>query len=289
MRFMKFRQSIRLHKIIGGFGLLALSACAQVQTILPSATSSAPTSAQVALLLPKGAGDPGLQNLSRSAEQAARLAVTSSAGQATIDLRVYDTAGNTETATAVAAKAIADGADVIVGPLFAAAAVEVGKIAAPAGVNVLALSNNTTAAGGNVFVLGNTFENTANRLVDYAFQQGKRRPMIVHSQNAAGQAGADAFGQALVRVGAIGAIQGYEFSQQGVVNAASGIARSVQANGSDMILLTANYDGALAPLAQLLPEAGVDPMQSQYIGLSRWDAQPSAFRLPGIAGGWFAL
>ena len=42
-------------------------------------------------------------------------------------------------------------------------------------------------------------------------------------------------------------------------------------------------------IAQLLPEAGIDPESVQYVGLSQWDVLPSAFHLPAIQGGWFAM
>jgi hypothetical protein len=56
---------------------------------------------------------------------------------------------------------------------------------------------------------------------------------------------------------------------------------------ADIVFLTADYDGGLPLIAQLLPEAGVDPQVVQYAGLAQWDALPSAFHLPAIQGGWF--
>ena len=90
-----------------------------------------------------------------------------------IDLRVYGTAGNAQTAANQAAVAVNDGAAIIIGPLYAEAANAAGITAAQNGVNVLAFSNNTTIAGGNVFVLGATFDNSANRLVGFAAGQGR--------------------------------------------------------------------------------------------------------------------
>ena len=54
-----------------------------------------------------------------------------------IDLRVYDTAGSTEQAAALAQKAVADGAQIILGPLFADAANAAGVAVAEANVNIL--------------------------------------------------------------------------------------------------------------------------------------------------------
>jgi hypothetical protein len=39
----------------------------------------------------------------------------------------------------------------------------------------------------------------------------------------------------------------------------------------------------------LLPEAGISPEVTQYIGLTRWDIPPQTLSLPGVQGGWFAV
>ncbi len=242
---------------------------------------------QVALLLPKG--NPQTAGLSASAENAVRLAIQGLGEGVEVDLRVYDTKGDAGTAASVAGSAIAEGAQVILGPLFAENAVAVGNVAGPAGVSVLALSNNTAVAGGNVFVLGNTFRNSADRLVNYAFSQGKRRALVVHAKNIAGNAGRDALVGAMAGAGAAPAgVQGYEFTPEGIQAASNKIAAQAKAVGADVILLTADYgSGDLQFLAQILPEAGVNPATTQYAGITRWDAEPANFTLPGIQGGWF--
>ena len=40
---------------------------------------------------------------------------------------------------------------------------------------------------------------------------------------------------------------------------------------------------------QLLPENGISPDATQYIGLARWDVPAQTLSLPGVQGGWFAL
>ncbi len=59
-------------------------------------------------------------------------------------------------------------------------------------VNVLSFSNNTEIAGGNVFVLGHTFQNTAARVISYAAAQGRNRIVVAHAQNLAGEVARDA-------------------------------------------------------------------------------------------------
>ncbi len=69
----------------------------------------------------------------------------------------------------------------ILGPVFAGAANAAGVAVADQGINVLAFSNNTGIAGGNVFVLGPTFQNAADRLTRYAARQGKGSIFVVNA------------------------------------------------------------------------------------------------------------
>ena len=152
----------------------------------PTINTSKPV--PVALLVPRGSAQRGDDVLAKSLENAARLAIADLNG-VQVDLRVYDTAGNPQTAAAVATQAVQDGARIILGPVYAEAANAAGIAAAKRGVNVLAFSNNTSIAGGNVFVLGSTFENSARRLTQYAKRQGKSNMVVVSGNNAAGQTG----------------------------------------------------------------------------------------------------
>lgn len=285
----------RALSLLAGASLLAAAACepGAIGTVGagvaggPRVDLSKPV--PVALLVPQS-GSATDRTLAQSVENAARLAVKDLAGNATIDLRVYDTGGSAAGGAAAAQRAIADGATVFVGPIFSQAANAAGVVASQKGVSVLSLSNNTAIAGGNVFVLGNTFDNTARRLASYARSQGRKRIMIVHAQNVAGEAGRNAVATALARQGmAPASVNGYEFSQQGVINAANKIAAAHKASGADAIFLTSESAGALPLLAELLPERGVNPATTQYIGLTRWDIPAQTLGLKGLNGGWFAL
>ena len=268
---------------------MALSACdtATVSSGGPSIDTSKPV--PVALLVPRGSAQPGDAVLAQSLENAARMAIGDLKG-AQIDLRVYDTQGNAATAASVAQKAVGDGARIILGPVYAESANAVGNAVAGQGVNVLSFSNNASIAGGNVFILGPTFDNTAERLAKFAARQGKRNVVTVYGNDVAGTAGRAAVDMAASRAGTriVGSVP-FEVSQQGVVAAVPRIKDMVDSKGADAIFLTANTAGALPLLTQLLPEAGVSPSAVQYIGLTRWDIPPQTLSLPGVQGGWFAL
>lgn len=253
----------------------------------PSINTSKPV--PVALLVPKSSQSSGDAVLSQSLENAARLAMSDLNG-VEIDLRVYDTAGDASVAQAAALKAVGDGAKIILGPVRSGPSNAVGVALAGKGINVLSFSNNTSIAGGNVFVLGPTFENSANRLARFAASNGKSNILTVHAQNVAGETGRNAIANALAASGAgnAGAVA-YEFSQQGVVNAVADVRNAARSSGADALFLTSNTSGALPLFSQLLPEAGVDPAEVQFIGLTRWDIPAQTLDLPGVQGGWFAM
>ncbi len=268
--------------------LIALAAC---QPVAPGNTGpvSRGGAVPVALLVPHGTPDAQEAQLARDLEAAARLAVSDLDG-VEIDLRVYGTAGQPAQARAAALNAVADGARIIIGPLHAASANAVATATADRGINVLAFSNNPTIAGGNLFVLGQTFRTTANRLARYAVRNGKNRIMVVHSDNLAGRLGRDEIANAVQAEGAtLAGSVSYEFSQDGVVSAVPEIRTTAETNAVDAIFLTANTAGALPLFSQMLPEAGLGPDRFQYIGLTRWDTPPQIRDLPGVQGGWFAL
>lgn len=246
-------------------------------------------SVQVALLVPKGSGTAGDAVLAQSLENAARLAMADLDG-VKIDLRVYDTQGSAATTQRVANQAVVEGAKIILGPVYAGNANAAGLAARQGGVNVLSFSNNASIAGGNVWVLGHTFENTADRLATYAVRQGKSRAVVAYSTDVQGQTAAAAIRSAVKRAG--GSIVGevpHEFSQPAVVAAVPKVKAAIDAGGADSLYLTANTAGALPLFSQMLPEQGVTSASTQFVGLTRWDIPSQTLALPGVQGGWFAL
>ncbi len=269
--------------------ILWIAACQPISLTDSGGGAGPGNGVPVALLVPKGAPNAQEQKLARDLENAARLAVSDLNG-VRIDLRVYDTAGNAGRAQSAAIQAVEDGARIIIGPLYAEAANAAAVAIADKGVNVLAFSNNPTIAGGNLFILGQTFESTANRLASYAVQHGKDRILTVYSRNLSGQLGKQAIEQAVQSNGGtnVGSV-GYVFSQDGVVSAVPQISSAASANGANAVFLTSNAAGALPLLTQMLPEAGLPPASFQYIGLTRWDTPAQTLSLPGVQGGWFAM
>ncbi len=247
------------------------------------------TPVAVALLVPGGSGEATDDLIARSLENAARLAIAD-LGDVKIDLRVYNTAASPTQAAAMATKAVDEGARIILGPFYALEANAAGIAVKSRGVNVLSFSNNADVAGGNVFILGQTFDSTASRLASYAVSKGLTRIMILHDQNPGGQIGMAAIQRAVTAAGGqVAAVGSYEFSQNGILAAMPAIVASAKSSNANAVFLTADTVGALPLVSQLLMENGLSPATTQFIGLTRWDIPAANLALPGVQGGWFAL
>lgn len=269
---------------------VTLTAC---QVTAPAGGASGPRvsgqTVQVAMLLPYGSANAGDDLVARSLENAARLAISESAG-VEVNLTVYNTAGNSAQAAAVARQAVSEGADIIIGPLRSDAAAAVGVAVAGNNINVLSFSNNTEIAGGNVFVLGHTYDNTARRVVSYAAAQGRNRVLVLHARNLAGEIARDAVQRAVSTSGAtLTGVVSYDFSQSGVVAALPSVMSTIRSTDTNGLVITSDATGALPLFAQLLPENGLDTERTRVMGLTRWDTPPQTLELSGLQGGWFAL
>lgn len=271
--------------IFTGLALAGLAAC-DVPAPQGGRVIGSGQSVRVALLVPKSSANGS--GLATSLENAAWLAVEDLGG-VDVDLRVYDTAGTPAGATAAARAALGDGAQIFLGPLFADAANAAGQVAAGRGVSVLTFSNNPAIAGDNVFILGNTFETSADRLVRYAVGHGRGDIYVIHAQDPAEELGAASIRRAIqANGGRLAGVSAFPLSQQGVIDALPGIARDFRASGANAVFVTSGNSGALPFLAELLPENGIDREAAQFIGLQRLDVPSSALSLKGLQGAWFA-
>lgn len=273
-----------------GVAAAGLSACVAAGPLGgggPGVDPGAPV--PVALLVPGGSGQAGDEIIARSLENAARLAIADLSG-VQIDLRVYNTGSNPAQAQAMAIRAADEGARIVLGPLRAPEANAAGVALAGRGINVLSFSNNPDIAGGNVFILGPTFRNTASRLASYAVRNGSPRIMVVFDQTAGGEAGRSAIQSAVGAAGgAVVASAGYAFGQNEIRAVAPQIAAQARDSGATALFFTAETGGALGLVTQSLIDNGVSRETQRFIGLTRWDIPSEALNLPSLQGGWFAL
>jgi ABC-type branched-subunit amino acid transport system substrate-binding protein len=138
-------------------------------------------------------------------------------------------------------------------------------------------------------VLGATFENTANRLVQYATRTGINRYLVAYGDDAAGQVGSQAIARAVQNSGGqVVAMESYPLSQQGIFTSTRRIVSSVRSSGAQAVFTTAGAAADLPIIATALPDAGMSDSVN-FIGLTRWDTVPQLLALPGVQDGLFAL
>ncbi len=268
-----------------------LSACAVGPTAGGGTEGIAVDASQpvrVALLVPYGSGDPGREQIARSLENAARLA-QSDLHNATVDLVVYPTGGTTNGGAAAASQAVAEGAKIIVGPLFSTATAGAQPVAAQAGLTMLSFSNNPSVAGSNVYILGTTFENTADRLVAYGQSHGLNRFGVVYPAGLEGETARDAVSEAVSLRGAtLATAEPYNLSVEGIQASAGPVAAALTNAGANAVILTDGPTGGLAFIAEALRGNGVTADRAQFMGMQRWDVSAETLAVPSLQGGVFA-
>ena len=151
-----------------------------------------PDLVKVALLAPLSGPQAGL---GQSLANAAELAVSDMGGDAFALLPV-DTAGPGG-AHVAAQNALAQGATLLLGPVFAADVQAAAPVAQAAGTPVLSFSSDLTVAAPGVNVLGFLPRQQAARVAQYAVSQGIKRFAILAPDTGYGHLMADAFKTAL--------------------------------------------------------------------------------------------
>jgi len=269
---------------------LGLAACEPVNFAGPAEVVDPNQPVVVALMVPLNSGNSVTEQLAQNMVNAANLAVRDVSG-ANIDLRVYETGGNAEMAVAAANRAVADGAQIMVGPLYSASTAAIAPIAAQAGINVLSFSNTTSVAGGNVYIMGVTFDSIADRLVRQSVAEGKTNIAIVYQEGVSGESGKASIERAIARNGAnLTTAVSYPLNITEMGAAAVGIAETLRGSGSNAVVFT---DSPLRGLgfitASLASNRFRTKRDAQFMGLSRWDSSNEVLVTPSLQGGWFAV
>lgn len=244
---------------------------------------------KVALLVPSGSTDENQEDLAQNLIRAANMAINDHP-DANIEILIFGTSGNPVKAEAAAKKAISQNVKLIIGPLFAESAKSVGKLAAAHNINVLSFSNTSSIAGNNVFILGNSFQNTSDRLLSFASQRGYSKVSVVSPDTAAGSVAANSV-KLSTKANGLNFIGSYDypFSADGIANNARNIVRKIRKSGSDTVILTADSASGLPLLAEFLLSKGLPIKDIKLLGLSRWDIPQSTLNTPGLRNGWFTV
>jgi ABC-type branched-subunit amino acid transport system substrate-binding protein len=196
------------------------------------------------------------------------------------NLRVtnYDTTGNVASA---AAKAIADGNKLILGPLLSEDIPAVAATARQAGVPVISFSNDEAAAQRDVFIMGNLPGQSVQRTVQYAKSQGVNSFAALVPQGEYGQRASAALMQAARAQGAtVVAMETYDRSNTSVASAA----RRLKDKGGFGAVLIADGGRIAALSAPVLKQVP----GTRLLGTELWSGESVIATTPAIRGAWFS-
>jgi len=242
------------------------------------------TSVRVGLLLPLSGQQAGL---GRTLLQAAEMGLFE-VGDERFTLLVEDTA-TAGGADSAARKLLAQGARIMLGPVFAADARKVAPIAQGARVPVLAFTNDRTVAQPGIYALGVTPQAEVDRVVSYAVSQGKRRFAILSPASPYGNIVSAAYREAIVKSGGtLAQMASYDPNSPDYTGTVEQLGLAHQRDPFDALMLPEG-GSKLRQLAPLLPAFQIDPRNVQILGTGLWANDPALAQETGLTGGWFAM
>ncbi|MEM9618579.1 MAG: penicillin-binding protein activator [Pseudomonadota bacterium] len=266
---------------------------------------------RVGLLLPFSASSSAAQKIASAMFDAAQLAAFD-AGDARYLLIPKDTKGTPDGAAAAARSALADGAEIVLGPLFSESVEAASRVTRAARTPMIAFSSDLRAGGDGVFLLSFPPELEIERVTEYAVNQEMTRfgvlaPMTPYGDRVSGAFAEEVF----VRGGVIVHEERYEQEPDAMLAPAERLAKY----STEIVPIelrhdfdpndprpqnaeagyTQGYQAVLMPeqgtllraLAPLLPYYNVDITRVKLLGVSAWN-NPRLTREPALRGGWFA-
>lgn len=214
---------------------------------------------KVAILLPLSGNSAGV---GQSMLQAAQLALFD-LGYDNFELMPRDTGGTAYGASAAASAALTDGAQLILGPLFAEEVRAVKSATSGTGINVIAFSTDWTLAGDNTFLMGFMPFGQVKRIVDYAVSKNLKTAAVVSNPDLYGTTVSRAFEEA---------------------------AREKGMNITRALSEPSAYDSVFVPVGGNDLNAALTRIpntSAQKLGTGLWDDTRLAAN-PALNGAWFA-
>ena len=281
-------------------GLLAtanalLTGCSQSSQFLTTgSTPASPQTPQAAtigagqvkagLILPLSAsGNAGIAGVAM--RNAAEMALAEF-NNSNIQLLVKDDGGTAEAARLGAQQALDEGAQIILGPLFAQSVSFVGQAARARNVPVIAFSTDANVASNGVYLLSFLPESDVDRIVQYAASTGKHSYVALIPDNPYGIVVEAAFKQAVARRSGsqIVALERYPHDKAGMV---APIQSMTQASTRADALFLPDGGDAVPDVVQAIIADGVNIKRLQLLGTGLWD-DPRIYATPALDGGCYA-
>ena len=238
------------------------------------------TPVRVGIILPLSSSNAGTRALAQSMLKAAQLALFDG-GNAGMML-IVDDEGNGG-AAAAANRLLAQGAEVIVGPLFGPSVSAVAPIARDRNVPVLAFSTEKAVAGKGAYLISFLPENEVSRVVDYAASKGHKQFAALVPRNAYGDLAASAVRDAVAATGGkVVEVDPFIPTPAGALEPAGKAAKA----GADAVLI-AQGGAVLKAIAPSMNASPNSKTRIQLLGTGLWD-DDSLAREAALEGGWYA-
>lgn len=226
-----------------------------------------------------------------SLANAASLALVDTNKQG-IRLSSYDTSALG--ASNAAQRAIADGAELILGPLLGSEAAPIKATAEPKGITVLSFSNDAAIAGGRVYVLGYQPAQSVSRIVDFAAANGAQKFAALVPEGVYGQRTSVAFTRAVSGKDAqVVSLTSFARSAAALPAAARKVANYDERLKSNApvdfdALLIADSGAVAAAFAPQLARFGAATGSYLLMGTELWNTEPGLGRSAALKDAIFA-
>lgn len=276
---------------LGGAGPDSVTTTGIAPGTQPAATSplAKRSSVKVALLLPLSAKGRAA-SIAKGLKQAGELALFEF-DKPNVLLFSKDTHGTPEGARAAAEDAVRNGAELIIGPLYARSVPAVRDVARSAGLPVMAFSSDRSVAGNGVYLLSFLAGADIPRVVSYSLARGKRRFAALIPKTRYGDVVEQNFRSTVSRLGGeVLGVQRFPLDANGMMaptRKIKAIASNAAKSGRplDAVFLPAGQE-ALPTLSTLLPYFEIDTKSIQLIGSGAWDYASVGQEKP-LLGGWY--
>jgi hypothetical protein len=202
-----------------------------------------------------------------------------------LQLLVKDDGGTAEAARIGAQQSLDEGAEIILGPLFAQSVTYVGQVARARNIPVIAFSTDTNVAASGVYLLSFLPESDVDRIVQYAVSTGKHSFAALIPDNPYGTVVEAAFKQSVARRnGQVVGLERYPHDQTAMANPIRNI---TQASARADALFIPDGGDAVPGVVAALAASGVNIKRMQLLGTGLWD-DPRIYATPALDGGWYA-
>jgi ABC-type branched-subunit amino acid transport system substrate-binding protein len=241
---------------------------------------------KVAVLLPITSSG-STPAVAKALKQAAELALFDF-DNPNVTLIPKDTKGSPDGARLAAQSALQDGAELIIGPLFAAEVSGAAPVARQGGVPMIAFSSDEKVAGNGVYLLSFLAGRDVPRIVSFAMSRGKRNFAELVPQSAYGRIAETAFARVVSSGGGQASVRATfpRNDSTAMLGPVRQVANAVKSGQQiDALFLPAGRD-ELPSLAPLLASEELSSGRVQFIGTGQWD-YPNIGGDRALLGGWY--